>query len=55
MHRCAEISDCLNEITSTSNNTQTHKEIQPGRIKHGDIDFDKEKTKSAIFKVFIRL
>ena len=41
MHRCAEISDCLNEITSTSNDSQTHKEMQPGRIKRDNIDFDK--------------
>ena len=41
MHRCAEISDCLNEVTSTSNDSQTHKEMQPGRIKRDNIDFDK--------------
>ena len=41
MHRCAEISDCLNEITSISNDSQTHKEMQPERIKRNNIDFDK--------------
>ena len=41
MHRCAEISDCLNEITSTSNDCGTHKEMQPGQIKCDNIEFDK--------------
>ena len=41
MHRCGDVSDCLNEITSTLNDSQTHKEMQPGRIKRGNIDFDK--------------
>ena len=38
MHPCAEISDCLNEITSTSNNSQTRKEIEPLRIKRDNIN-----------------
>ena len=29
------------EITSTSNDSQAHKEMQPGRIKRDKIDFDK--------------
>ena len=41
MHRYAEISDCLNEITSTSNDSQTHKEMQPGQIKCDNIEFGK--------------
>lgn len=41
MHRCAEISDYLNEITSTSNDSQTHKEMQPGQFKCDNIEFDK--------------
>ena len=41
MHCCAEISDCLNEITSTSNDSQTYKEMQPRRIKRDNIDLDK--------------
>ena len=44
MHRRAEISDCLNEVTSTSNDSQTHKEMQPGRIKSDNIDFDKVRS-----------
>ena len=38
MHPCAEISDCLNEITSTSSNSQTRKEIEPLWIKHDNIN-----------------
>ena len=41
MHRCAEIRYCLNEITSNSDDSQTHKEMQPRRIKSGNTDFDK--------------
>ena len=41
MHPCGDVSDCLNEITSTLNDSQIHKEMQPGRIKRGKIDFDK--------------
>ena len=41
IHRCAEISDCLTEITSISNDGQTYKEMQPGQIKRNNIDFDK--------------
>ena len=44
MHRCGEISDCLNEITSTSNDSQTHKEMQPERIKRDNNDFDKTQS-----------
>ena len=41
MHRCAEISERMNEITSDTYESQTHKEMQPGRIKRVNIDFEK--------------
>ena len=41
MHRCAEISERMNEITSATYESQTHKEMQPGRIKRDNIDFEK--------------
>ena len=37
MHRCEKISECLNDITSATYERQTHKEMQPGRIKRDNI------------------
>ena len=53
VHRCAEISDCLKEINSTSNDSQTHKEMQPGRIKGDNTDFDKIQCRFRSHRPFI--
>ena len=53
VHRCAEISNCLKEINSTSNDSQTHKEMQPGRIKGDNTDFDKIQSWFRSHKPFI--
>ena len=53
MHRCAEVGDCLNKITSTSNDSQTYKKMQPGRIKRDNTDFDKIQSQFRSHSLFI--
>lgn len=41
MHRCAEISDAMDELILNPESNDKHKELLPGRIKRDDIDFSK--------------
>ena len=45
MHKCDEaMSELLNNITSATFESQTHKVMHPGRIKRNDIDFTENQS-----------
>ena len=41
MHRCAEFSDAMEELTSVDRSTDKHKEVMPGRVQRDYEDFEK--------------
>ncbi len=41
MHRCAEVSDALDECVLDQDSDYKHKDLLPGRIKRDNVDFDK--------------